>query len=72
MLKLSDWDGHVLRGTQLNVWQERDRVHVACTRLDDDSEMFSAFDDDATQLFEDGFLTVKNLHEDVLDYVATH
>lgn len=57
-------------------WEERDRVSITLWRGDymsGGSEVIAQWwDDDARQMFEDGFFDPKNLLESVLEYCKSH
>ena len=57
-----------LSNTALSVWEERDRLHVGLVRKSDEQDIFDAWDDDARELFEDGFLDNRRLHESAYEY----
>lgn len=40
---------------RLEVWQERDRLHIGLERVQDDATVADWWDEDAAQMFEDGF-----------------
>lgn len=55
------------RGYHVDVWEERDNLQI--TLYDsDDKEIRSWSDDDARQMFEDGFFNSKNLEKSVVEY----
>jgi len=54
---------------RVEVWEERDRLHIGIQNKDTGDYYVSWWDDDARQMFEDGFFKKKpNLEESVLDY----
>lgn len=59
-----------VHNTELEFWSERDRLHVGL-RNHNDAYIFSAWDDDARALFDDGFLSHRGttgLHGSVVEY----
>lgn len=50
------WRPLRITDTSIEVWEERDRLHIAVTRNDTGATLAEWWDDDARQLFEDGFL----------------
>jgi hypothetical protein len=56
--------------TKLNVWEERDRLHVELVDKETEQHTFAEWwDDDARQMFEDGFFKRgKSMHQSVFDY----
>lgn len=64
-----------IRDTTLDVWEERDRLHIAL-RFNDGSEFKDGpiiaewWDDDARQMFEDGFFDNRKLHHSVYEYAV--
>lgn len=62
---------------RVSLWQERDRIHVSLKKLEPrvagggfqmELEVADWWDDDARQMFEDGFFTAGNLERSVVDY----
>ena len=60
--------------TTLNVWEERDRLHIALVDKKTEQKTFAEWwDDDAREMFEDGFFERgKRLHQSVFDYAKEH
>jgi len=60
--------------TTLNVWEERDRLHIALVDTKTEQKTFAEWwDDDAREMFEDGFFERgKRLHQSVFDYAKEH
>lgn len=74
--------------THLDVWSERDRTHIALREVDgsefkDGPIIAQWWDEDAQQMFEDGFFSAKGmilgrlidprpLHTSVYEYCRTH
>jgi hypothetical protein len=56
--------------TRLEVWEERDRLHVALEY--GDTTVCEWWDDDARQMFEDGFFDRDCLHESVVECANDH
>lgn len=55
----------------VDVWEERDRLHIHVKRKSDDSTVAEWWDDDARQMFEDGFFkSGRGFKDSVLDYCA--
>lgn len=54
--------------TRLEVWEERDRLHIALERSKDGKTLIEWWDDDARQAIEDGFLVPRRLHESAYAY----
>jgi hypothetical protein len=42
-------------GVTVDVWQERDRLHISVNRAGSDKTVMEWWDEDAEQMFEDGF-----------------
>ena len=53
--------------TNLQVWEERDRLHVGL-ETKSGKTIADWWDDDARQMFSDGFFSARNLHQSVVDY----
>lgn len=54
---------------RVEVWEERDRLHIGIQDKETGYYYASWWDDDARQMFEDGFFQrVPNLERSVLDY----
>jgi hypothetical protein len=51
----------------VSVWEERDRLHIML-ESEDGCEIASWWDDDARQMFEDGFFDRRRLKESVIEY----
>ncbi len=48
-----------IEDTEIRVWQERDRLHVALHDKGSDKTLIEWRDDDAREAIEDGFLDIK-------------
>lgn len=63
-----------LNDTRLEVWEERDRLHINLVwgvgKKNGDT-IAEWWDDDARQMFEDGFFDGRNLHQSVFDYAMS-
>lgn len=55
--------------TGINVWEERDRLHIELVDIRNGKTIAEWWDDDARQMFEDGFFKARNLHQSVYDYL---
>lgn len=53
--------------TKLEHWNERDRLHIGLETIDGKT-IADWWDDDAQQMFEDGFFNRHRLHQSVVDY----
>lgn len=54
----------------VDMWAERDRLGIWVTNKERDKVVFEVWDDDARQLFDDGFFKPGNgLKESVLEYL---
>lgn len=52
-------------------WQERDRLHIAIVdRETEQVTILEWWDDDARQMFEDGFFEARRMEQSVLDYAT--
>ena len=54
--------------TTIETWRERDRQNV-CLENNAGLTLLDVWDEDVTQLMEDGFLEPRNLHQSACDYV---
>jgi hypothetical protein len=54
--------------TKLDVWEERDRLHIGLSAKPSGKTIADWWDDDARQMFEDGFFSARNLHASVVAY----
>lgn len=54
---------------EVNIWEERDRLHIEVRNVKNDQTIVEWWDDDARQMIEDGFFTAGGrLRGSVLDY----
>lgn len=68
---MTDMAGHwTTSNTNLEVWEERDRLHISLES--GDATIAEWWDDDARQMFEDGFFNRSSLHESVVEYANEH
>ena len=54
----------------VTTWEERNRLHIAIEDVENDDILAEWWDDDARQMFEDGFFSSKDLEGSVIDYAA--
>ena len=59
---------YTTRNTELATWFERDRQNVELLTCEGKT-LLDVWDDDVTQLVEDGFLDVRHLHRSACEYV---
>ncbi len=59
------------RTLTVDVWEERDRLHVRVSADEGQTDVADWWDDDARQMFEDGFFDRRNLAASVLEYCAS-
>lgn len=52
----------------VEVWEERDRLHIAIEDQKTGKTIADWWDDDARQMFEDGFFESRNLDRSVIEY----
>lgn len=58
--------------TEVRTWFERDRQHVDLRSKLDDSTIVEWWDDDVTQVIEDGFLNPKDYHSSAYEYAKAY
>ena len=57
---------------EVSVWEERDRLHIHLFQGDKNTTIAEWWDDDAREMFEDGFFkSGKNLKASVLEYALS-
>lgn len=57
---------------EVNVWEERDRLSIVVSdEFNGGKTVAEWWDDDARQMFEDGFFTRGNIGESVMEYLAS-
>ena len=59
---------YTTRNTELATWFERDRQNVELSTCEGKT-LLDVWDDDVTQLLEDGFLNARHLHRSACEYV---
>lgn len=57
-----------VNNTELEEWNERDRLHIGLREKGTDNTIADWWDDDVRSMFEDGFFNNKRLHQSVVDY----
>ena len=56
--------------TELEIWFERDRAHVELRNAQTNETIMEFWDNDVSELVEDGFLNPCNWHDSLYDYAA--
>jgi len=54
--------------TELHTWDERDRAWIELRDKKTDETLIEWWDEEVGEVFEDGELDARNLHESVYDY----
>ncbi len=63
-------EAHIPERYQVDSWEERDRLGIWVTDTQTVKVVFEVWDDEARQLFDDGFLKAgKELKESLLEYL---
>jgi hypothetical protein len=55
--------------TRIDTWEERDRLWIALRRKSNDDILFEWWDEDAAEMFEDGYFEPRDMHGSVLRYL---
>jgi len=58
--------------TELYTWNERDRASIELRDKKTQETLVEWWDQEVEEVFEDGFLDPRNLHESVYDYYEDH
>lgn len=56
--------------TELQTWFERDRAHVELRNAQTDATILEFWDEDVSELVEDGFLNPRDWHGSMYEYAA--
>ncbi|MFZ0461093.1 MAG: hypothetical protein WAL82_01655 [Candidatus Acidiferrales bacterium] len=56
--------------TELETWFERDRAHVELRNAQTDTTILEFWDEDVSELVEDGFLNPRDWHGSLYEYAA--
>jgi len=56
--------------TELETWFERDRAHVELRNAQTDATILEFWDEDVSELVEDGFLNPRDWHGSLYEYAA--
>ena len=56
------------RDTEIHTWFERDRQHVELRDSSTDKTILEFWDDDVTQIVEDGFISARDWHGSMFEY----
>lgn len=56
--------------TELQTWFERDRAHVELRNAQTDATILEFWDEDVSELIEDGFLNPRDWHGSLYEYAA--
>lgn len=56
--------------TELQTWFERDRAHVELRNAQTDATILEFWDEDVSELVEDGFLNPRDWHGSLYEYAA--
>lgn len=67
-VNLQNWRLLEVKDTELSVWEERDRLHIRLIQVNNNKTLAEWWDEDAREMFTDGFFESRDLHGSVFDY----